>query len=456
MNKKALIGVILIFSMLISLTVYADSPITSTRFSDTYLDFDIVQKAKNSGVMDNEIAQYLSSPNNPIDVKAAVINALGWNIDGKDNAEKYTNFIYKKSVEELNVSELNGNDSFCIGYLLALDNYFEPENAIPLLENANKALSKSLTVSLITAVVKSQSALHLGKTYTVWGGIKQVLDNKELNYDMRPGAIKIITDYVQSYSKYFELDTATLTVEKGKSISTKFIGDNGPYKLMGVKVLKSNSDFMYMGPKPNSTLFSPSASVDIKITDNVVTIKGINAGTVLATFSSSNNVTVSYPIVITLPPLKARLSDAVVLYIGSSNAYINNTKTKIDNNDPSIKPVVINNRTLVPIRFISEKLGANVEWDSISETATINISGRTIKITTSSNKMNVDNQDVTLDVPAETINGRLFIPLRKFVEEGLNKKVFFDKDIIIISDDENIIDKNLESNVINDLANILS
>ena len=454
MKKASLLSLIFIVVMLFTVNVYADSPITSTNFSSAYMDQDIVNKALETKVLNSDIAKFLTDSKNNYGVKAAVMNALGWNFNGKDNAERYAKLVLNKSVKDLDITQLSGNDSFCIGYLMALDDYFNVDDAIPYLEKAKKEIPNSYTVSIITALVKSQDALQAGKTFTVWNNVKEVQDNKSLTQDMKPEAVDIILNYMHLYDKYFELDTPSITVEKGKSLTANFIGENGPYKLMEVQTVSSNNEILYMGPKMNSNIFSPNAKADIEISSSSVKFTGINAGTILATFANSEGTTINVPIIVTLPDIKDRLNNASVLYVGSSNAFINNSKVKIDDSDSTIMPVVINDRTLVPIRFVSEKLGASVKWDEASETATIDISGRTIKITASCNSMVVNGQKVDLDVPAESINGRLFIPIRKFVEEGLNKKVFFDSNLIIISDDENLIDKYAEKNIINGIIKI--
>lgn len=56
----------------------------------------------------------------------------------------------------------------------------------------------------------------------------------------------------------------------------------------------------------------------------------------------------------------------VVLTIGSETATINDTQVTLD-----AVPVVIDGRTLVPVRFIAESLGATVEWDEPTKTAII-------------------------------------------------------------------------------------
>lgn len=52
----------------------------------------------------------------------------------------------------------------------------------------------------------------------------------------------------------------------------------------------------------------------------------------------------------------------IELWIGSNTALINGVSTMIDPNNPDVKPLIINNRTMLPMRFVTEKLGCDVEW----------------------------------------------------------------------------------------------
>ncbi|HHT9109297.1 MAG TPA: hypothetical protein ACFYD9_11675, partial [Candidatus Wunengus sp. YC64] len=77
-----------------------------------------------------------SSPENPIDVKAAVINGLSWRFEGKNNAELYAYYLallYHLSITELDTAFLSADEIFCLGYLTVMDDYFHPEYAIQLL-----------------------------------------------------------------------------------------------------------------------------------------------------------------------------------------------------------------------------------------------------------------------------------------------------------------------------------
>ncbi|MCX7842856.1 MAG: beta-propeller domain-containing protein [Clostridia bacterium] len=132
-----------------------------------------------------------------------------------------------------------------------------------------------------------------------------------------------------------------------------------------------------------------------------------------------------------------KLDKAVVLYVGSPVAYVDNIETRIDETNPDVMPVIKNSRTLLPVRFISEKLGAKVDWNSAKKTVTISHGQKTIKLVLGSSIMTVGDTEVKLEAAAEAVNGRTLIPLRALAE-ALGKKVFYDRGLIIISDKENI------------------
>ncbi|MCH5184675.1 MAG: hypothetical protein J1F64_00990 [Oscillospiraceae bacterium] len=79
-------------------------------------------------------------------------------------------------------------------------------------------------------------------------------------------------------------------------------------------------------------------------------------------------------------------------------------------------PIIEDGRTLVPMRAIFEALGLSVDWDASTSTASAKGNGTTIRIQTGSNVMFVDNRSVALDVPAKIINGRTLVPLRAISE----------------------------------------
>ena len=82
-----------------------------------------------------------------------------------------------------------------------------------------------------------------------------------------------------------------------------------------------------------------------------------------------------------------------------------------------VDPQIINSRTMVPMRAIFEKFGAEVSWDEPTATATASLDGIVVKITRDSDKAYVGNKEYTLDSPAVIVDGRFLVPLR-FVSES--------------------------------------
>ena len=152
--------------------------------------------------------------------------------------------------------------------------------------------------------------------------------------------------------------------------------------------------------------------------------------------------------------IKDKLNEAVVLFLGKAKALVKNKETRIDASNAEVVPLVQDGRTLVPVRFISESLGADVEWDGNSSCVTVKMGQRTINMILGKKVIIVNNEEKTLDVPAQTISGRTMIPLRAMAE-ALDKKVFWDdRGLIIISDIENIINKDQDEELMSQLLQL--
>lgn len=143
-----------------------------------------------------------------------------------------------------------------------------------------------------------------------------------------------------------------------------------------------------------------------------------------------------------------RLEKAILLYVGSSTAFVHNVRTQIDADNSAVFPVVKSGRTLVPVRFIAESLGADVNWDKSSNTVVVKLNDKTVKLVLSQQVMSVNDIKTVLDVPAQTISGRTFIPLRALVE-ALGQQVDYFDGLIIISSEASLIDSNKETDLLN-------
>lgn len=180
---------------------FSDSPLTSTVFHEAYIDIDEILTAEQTNEMTKELAEYLHSKMNTIDLKAALINALGWENVTAGNAEKYCRFIFNKTPDKLDLQDLGSEDLFVMGYLTAMENYHHPSVSLKYLKKARKDLKMSFTVNVIYSLVQAQIAME--KDFCkAWKYYVKVYNNKNLNQDMRQSALKIIYDYMYLYKSY--------------------------------------------------------------------------------------------------------------------------------------------------------------------------------------------------------------------------------------------------------------
>ena len=89
------------------------------------------------------------------------------------------------------------------------------------------------------------------------------------------------------------------------------------------------------------------------------------------------------------------------------SVYVNDAKVAFDTD-----PIIENSRTLVPMRAVFEALGADVSWDQATYTATAVKDDTTIVIAIGSDIMEVNDRDEALDVPAALEDDRTLVPLR--------------------------------------------
>ncbi|MDD4583778.1 MAG: copper amine oxidase N-terminal domain-containing protein, partial [Eubacteriales bacterium] len=82
-------------------------------------------------------------------------------------------------------------------------------------------------------------------------------------------------------------------------------------------------------------------------------------------------------------------------------------------------------RTIIPVRAITEELGATVDWDQDTQSVTITKENIEIVFTINSKKVYIDGVEQELDVSTEVTNGRTYVPLR-FIAETFGLTVNWD------------------------------
>lgn len=142
----------------------------------------------------------------------------------------------------------------------------------------------------------------------------------------------------------------------------------------------------------------------------------------------------------------SRVEDAVCLKLDCPSALVKTEKMPIDEDNANVVPFTSNDRTLVPVRFISEAFGADVAYDGgATEKVTVKLGSDTVELTIGSDKIYKNGQEIQIDTAAiVTGDDRTFVPLRA-IAEALGKEVFWDDmGLIVISDTENIFNRDTD------------
>lgn len=118
----------------------------------------------------------------------------------------------------------------------------------------------------------------------------------------------------------------------------------------------------------------------------------------------------------------------VLSLTGATTATANNDiVVKIDGRqiDFDVPPLLINDRTMVPLRAIFEAIGATVYWNENTQTVTSVKEGTVIILTINDPQMYVNGSSVTLDSPACVVNNRTLVPIRA-ISEAFNIGIDWD------------------------------
>jgi hypothetical protein len=117
-----------------------------------------------------------------------------------------------------------------------------------------------------------------------------------------------------------------------------------------------------------------------------------------------------------------------------------------------------NSRTMVPIRFISESLNAQVDWIEKDRTVVIKKQETEISLVVGMKTAKVNNKEIKLDTSSVIVGGRTFVPVR-FISEAFGAAVEWDgknKVVTITTQSQNEIGQMPESSYYNELYNLFT
>ena len=268
------------------------------------------------------------------------------------------------------------------------------------------------------------------RTYTVTDNSNGANILNGLSYlSLTPGKynLSVITDKGENINKEinvadlsaytkFNIDTKNRIIKRGMTLSLDSKGEyNGRKVKISPRVINYSFEDMTASVDPNTFNiniqdYGRNPKIIAKLGDKTSTLSLYDENTKL---------------------IKMKINDV--------NYSINGESKKMD-----AKPFIKNDRTLVPLRFIVEAIGGEVNWDNDNRLVTVNSKGKTIELPIDSKTIKIDGQDVSIDQAAIIKGDRTFVPIR-FIAENLDMVVNYINDTreIEISSFE---DKKIENN----------
>lgn len=118
------------------------------------------------------------------------------------------------------------------------------------------------------------------------------------------------------------------------------------------------------------------------------------------------------------------LSAAVMLAFGISAAAEEDIKVEVNKAQIEFDtpPVIKNERTLIPVRAVAEEMGLEVDWDDSIKTAYVRSEDTEVSLTIGSNIITINDDEQEMDIAPEIINERTLLPIR-FIAEAFDAKV---------------------------------
>lgn len=409
MKRIVLLTTVFVFSLLIT-KVFAQTPITTADVYKAYMDLEIVERALEKGNLDDDILKFLADKQNPIDEKMAVVNALFASSQAfsvEDSlAQKYVTYAHGKSLQEINKEDLLDYEWFVVGYLDAMQNYQNLSVSKAFMENALLLNQDSLVVNLIHTLYTTQYKLTnqnlQGKDiFNYWNeSIKSIgtnIKNETTRFDIRPKALEYYFRYmIMPDNTIFnlELDSPFLMLESEKSSKIKVYGGVRPFN---VEVLSGDADIVFDG-------------VNLKI-------EGKTKGQTDYMLTDRNGLSVRGSIYVKGTNDELYEDIFVEFLLDSEFFLINGEEKEIDSLNPTKPFLNEDGRTLIPIRAFIESIGGIVGWDAENRKVIVTLNGNTLDLFLDQRLAYFNGEEFKMDTEATIVNNRAMVSLRVVSEK---------------------------------------
>lgn len=263
------------------------------------------------------------------------------------------------------------------------------------------------------------------KLKSAWDEFLNPIDIKDRNYtvaDNSNGAnILKGLDYLSITPGKFNL---VLTTNKGENINKEInIADPSKYSKFSIdtksKIIKKGMtlDINAKGEYNNRKIKISPRVINYSFEDMTANVDPNNFKINILDYGKNPKIIAKLGNKTSTIALYDEFTRLIKMKINDVNYSINGESKKMD-----AKPFIKNNRTLVPLRFVVEALGGEVNWDGENRLVSVNSNGKNIELKIDSPIIKIDGKDVKIDQAAIIKGDRTYVPIR-FIAENLDMVV---------------------------------
>ena len=304
--------------------------------------------------------------------------------------------------------------------------------------------------------IESISDVNVGDTISLAVNLKSTVELNSIGmYDLKfdDKILKFIGctehDVIDAKAMFKTWDTDPLFVALGLGESVVFNESNGKLCSLSFEVLSAGETTVSI----SGIAKDDSKEYNVSVVDGKVSVVGAtdesdnktdDGETVIDKEEISEDVMTS----------EKRAKDIICLKIDKAYAYTFGNLTSIDSANDKVVPYIVNDRTLVPLRFVSETLGADVLWEDGWNYCYVNKGDKKIKITFGSADLEVNGEVITYEAPVQVVENRTMVPIR-FISEELGYHVHWNQPnkAVVISPADNpwVKDRDAEKSLLTDI-----
>jgi len=133
----------------------------------------------------------------------------------------------------------------------------------------------------------------------------------------------------------------------------------------------------------------------------------------------------------TMVRIASAASQVIVLHAGETKVMVNGQSSELE-----VAPQLIADTTYVPLRFMGTQLGAGITWNDADQSVIYKTTGMNIQLWLGRNRVLINGKELAMDQPPVNLNGTSMVPLR-FVSENLGAQIQYDPatgDVTVIYD----------------------